>query len=206
MIRRYLNLLLFKLKHPGCKVHAAVRVSRKTIVGKNCRLARGCSLSASVVIGDNVKVGEGTKLTTIKIGDNSMLESGIRFVGTGKGHVVIGKECYIGVNNIFDNSDNITIGDYVHIAGPSTALWCHSSAPMCRNTVQLDDPGRDQYRPVAPVNIESNVYVGGNCTIYPGIIIHRHAVVAPNSAVNKNVEAYTMVGGVPAKVIKSITD
>lgn len=202
MIRRYLNLFLFKIKNPSCKIHYTVRISRKTKVGKGCSIARNSSISSNVILGNNVKLGEGVSLGNICIGDNTMLESGVRIVGTGKGFITIGKECYIGVNNILDNSDNITLGNFVHIAGPSTGLWCHSSAQMCLNSISLDDPGRDQFRPTKPIFIDNNVYVGGNCTIYPGIIIGHHSVITPNSAANKSCEPNSMIGGVPARFIK----
>ena len=58
---------------------------------------------------------------------------------------------------------------------------------------------------MAPVVIGDNVYIGGNCTIYPGVKIGPHAVVAPNSAVAHEVLPGTMVGGVPALVIKQLS-
>jgi len=48
------------------------------------------------------------------------------------------------------------------------------------------------------------VYINGNCTIYPGVTIHHHSVIAPNSAVTKDIPPYTLVGGVPAAKIKKI--
>jgi acetyltransferase-like isoleucine patch superfamily enzyme len=77
----------------------------------------------------------------------------------------------------------------------------HTSAPMCLNGIPLENKSL-KYRPTNPIIIESNVYIGGNCTIYPGIKISHHSIITPNSAVTKDVEPYTMVGGVPAKVIK----
>lgn len=204
MIIRCLNLFLFKLKNPSCEIHYSTRVSRKAAVGKNCKIGKNATLTASVILGDNVSIGQGVNLSKIKINSNTVIEGGVKIVGTGKGIIVIGKECYIGVNNILDNSDNITIGDFVHIAGPSTGLWCHSSAQMCLNSVPVNDPDRDQFRPTNPIFIDSNVYVGGNCTIYPGTKLAHHSIIAPNSAVNKNVDSNIMVGGVPAKFIKKI--
>lgn len=204
MIRKLLNFIIFRIKNPTCVVHYSVSVSRKTRIGKNCIIGKNCAIAKSVKIGNNVRIGSRVILTNIQIGDNSMLESDIKIVGTGKGNIIIGKECYVGVNNVFDTSDNITIGDYVHIAGPSTGLWCHSSANMCLNSIALNAPHRDLYRPTGSINIQDNVYIGGNCTIYPGIVLHHHSIVAPNSAVNKDVQSYTLVGGVPAKFIKTI--
>jgi acetyltransferase-like isoleucine patch superfamily enzyme len=74
---------------------------------------------------------------------------------------------------------------------------------MCLNEIPLENKSQ-KYRPTKPIIIESNVYIGGNCSIYPGITIGQHSIVAPNSAVTKNVSPYTMVGGVPAKFIKKI--
>lgn len=75
---------------------------------------------------------------------------------------------------------------------------------MCLNNIPLSRMYDKKYRPTSPMKIEDNVYIGGNCTIYPGVTIHHHSVVAPNSAVTKDVASYTMVGGVPAKCIKRI--
>jgi len=104
-----------------------------------------------------------------------------------------------------DNSDNIQIGNFVHIAGPTTALWTHSSAKMCMNSIPLNK-ATEKYRPTAPIKIEDNVYIGGNCTIYPGVKIGHHSIVAPNSSVTKDIPPYSMFGGVPAKFIKSTYD
>lgn len=206
MISRLLNLIIFKSKNPSCSIHLNVRVSRKSKVGENCKLGFGSSISSTVNLGKNVIIGEGTKLRNITIGDNSMIESGVRVVGPGNGEIQIGNECYIGVNNILDTSDNITIGNFVHIAGPSTGLWCHSSAKMCLNSIPLNDTNRAQYRPTGEIIIEDNVYIGGNSTIYPGVKISSSSIVTPNSAITKNIESNLLVGGVPAVIIKKLDD
>lgn len=197
-------MLIFKINNKSCNIGRGVLVSRKAIVGKDCVLDRNCSISSNVILGNKVQIGEGVRLRNIKIGDNTMIESGVKIVGTSKGEITIGKECYIGVNNILDSSGNISIGDFVHIAGPSTGLWCHYSVEMCMNSIPLHDNDRDKYRPISPIIIESNVYIGGNCTIYPGIKISHNSIIAPNSAITKDILSHTLVGGVPAKKIKEI--
>ena len=62
------------------------------------------------------------------------------------------------------------------------------------NSIPLNDKGRDPFRPTSPILIENNVYIGGNCTIYPGVTIGHHSIVAPNSAVTINILPYTLVG------------
>lgn len=52
-----------------------------------------------------------------------------------------------------------------------------------------------------PVVVEDYAWIGPRAIILPGVTVGRGAVVAAGAVVNKNVEPYTMVGGVPAKVI-----
>lgn len=186
------------------KLGRGVILSKDCIFGQNCTIGGNTIIGQKVIINNNVKIGGECVIEKLKIDDFSFIESRVICTGYGNGQINIGKHTYIGLYNILDWSNNITIGDFVHIAGPSTGLWTHSSAPMCLNSIPLDKK-EEKFRPTAPITIESNVYIGCNCTVYPGITIGHHSVVAPNSAVTKDVEPYTMVGGVPAKVIKHLS-
>lgn len=64
-------------------------------------------------------------------------------------------------------------------------------------------PIREQGTMAGPVTIENDVWIGTNAVILPGINIRAGAVVGANAVVTKDVEPYTIVGGVPAKVIGS---
>lgn len=57
-----------------------------------------------------------------------------------------------------------------------------------------------------PIVIEDNVWIGANCTITDGVKIGKDSVVAANSVVVEDVLPYDIVGGVPAKVIRSRLD
>jgi acetyltransferase-like isoleucine patch superfamily enzyme len=177
--------------------------SKDLIVGKNCKIGDDVIIGRSVKLGDNVSIGKDTFLENIEVGNDSQIETRVTCTGHGNGKIKIGQNSYIGINNALDWSNNITIGNFVHIAGLSTGLWTHSSALMCLHSIPLEQKN-DKFRPMAPIVLEDNIYIGGNCTIYPGITIGHHAIIAPNSAVTKNVESYTVVGGVPAKEIKKI--
>ena len=203
-LRRFIRQKLLRMKISGAnKVGDGVILSKDLKIGKGCIIGKNTHYGQGVRLGEKVKIGNDVMIEKAEIGDFSFIESRVLLTGDGKGRISIGKNCYIGVYNVLDNSNDITIGDFVHIAGPSTGLWTHSSAPMCMKGVPLDKKD-ETVRPTAPITIENNVYIGGNCTIYPGITIGHHSIVAPNSAVTRNVSPFSYVGGVPARVIREL--
>lgn len=214
------NLLgYYKFQIKNCLLENLIRLKlrQKIIVGKGCQINKDFRFGEDVILKDFVKIGANVKLgshviiennarlSNIQIGNNTHVEGDVQTTGDGSGIIKVGQETYIGKLTILDWSDNIEIGDFVHIAGPSSALWTHTSKDMCFNSIPLKSPNRKLYRPTSPIKVESNVYIGCNCTIYPGVTVSHHSIIAPNSAVSDDVEPYTMVGGVPAKFIKRLT-
>lgn len=61
----------------------------------------------------------------------------------------------------------------------------------------------ESYANCAPVHIEDNVWLCTGCTIMPGVTIGKGSVVAANAVVTKSVPPHSLVGGVPAKVLKT---
>lgn len=189
---------------------------RGSEIGRKCMQSRSSILHGKnkvgnfTVLGENVELQEGASvrnhchLSRITIGRNSIVDSDVRCVGHGNGKIQIGENSYIGISNILDHSNNIEIGDFVHIAGSSTCLWTHSTAKACLRSVKLNDLNIKNID-TAPIKIENNVYIGGNCTIYPGIHIHEHVIVTPNSVLISDIDSHTMVGGNPAKIIKKLS-
>ena len=55
---------------------------------------------------------------------------------------------------------------------------------------------------VGPVIIEDGAWIGANAIVLPGVRIGTGAVVAASAVVTKDVEAFSIVGGVPAKIIR----
>jgi acetyltransferase-like isoleucine patch superfamily enzyme len=182
-------------------------VAWTAFIGEDVRLDYGdvvqsyARLERNVHLGQRVLVGRYALLSNIEVGEGSHIEYGVVVTGHGDGKITIGRECYIGIHNVLDWSDNITIGNFVHIAGPSTGLWTHSSVHQALSGHTLENKIRRERKPIL---IGDCVYIGGNCTIYPGVSIGDHSVVAPNSAVTADVPSHMMVGGVPAKVIKTV--
>lgn len=180
-----------------------VFLSQDLEIGTDCSIRDYAVLGEAVRLGDDVIIGSNARIAHITVGSHSHIESGVITTGNGAGKISIGMHCYIGTNNVLDWSESITIGDFVHIAGPATGIWTHSSALMCQNSIPLKEADL-MNRPVQPIVIESNVYIGGGCIIYPGVKIGKQAIVSPGSVVTKDVAPFTLVGGVPAVKIKSL--
>lgn len=97
-----------------------------------------------------------------------------------------------------DAEGEVSIGNDVSIA--------HNSSILSSNHVWKDASMPIKYNPVeySPVVIEDDVWIGCGCRILAGIHVKKHSVVAAGAVVNKDVESHTVVGGVPAKVLKNI--
>jgi acetyltransferase-like isoleucine patch superfamily enzyme len=185
----------------GAVVDSEVLVGYRVTIGRDATVRRRAVLASDVDVGAGGTVGEGARLQNLSLGEWSMIECDVVCLGYGDGRIVIGRESYVGIRNVLDWSDDIQIGDHVHIAGPSTALWTHSSVEQARHGDALSDKHR---RTTAPIRICDNVYVGGNCTVYPGVTIGAGAVILPNSAVDCDVPPGVLAGGVPVKVVRTI--
>ena len=113
------------------------------------------------------------------------------------GDVIIGDHTRIGLHNTIIGP--VTIGSHVNLAQgiTVTALNHNFDDP----THRIDEQGVS----TKPVTINDDVWIGANAVILPGVTIGRHCVVAAGAVVTKDVPDNTLVGGVPAKVIKSLT-
>ena len=181
-------------------IESEVIIKTGAEIGSDVEVRRGATIGGEVKIANNVTIGERAIIANAIIGEGSFIEYGVVCNGIGDKQIVIGRDCYVGIYAVLNWCGGIQIGDCVHIAGPSVGLWTHSSVMDCLLGHRLNDHSD---RKVAAIKIESNVWIGGNSTIYPGVTIGHHSVVLPNSAVNRSVTAITSVGGVPARVIES---
>jgi acetyltransferase-like isoleucine patch superfamily enzyme len=59
---------------------------------------------------------------------------------------------------------------------------------------------------IKPITVGNNVFIGSHSTIMPGIIIGNNVIVAASSVVTKNIPDNVVVGGVPAKIIKTLAE
>ena len=109
-------------------------------------------------------------------------------------NITVGKNVFINSGCRFQDQGGITIGDGALIGhNVVLATLNHGFAPEKRSSL----------RP-APIVIGKNVWIGSNSTILPWVTVHDGAIVAAGAVVTKDVAEGTVVGGVPAKVIRTL--
>lgn len=110
-------------------------------------------------------------------------------------HTKLGKNIFINHGCTFLDLGGITVEDDVQI-GPQVCVITENHPVDPNNRKALD---------LAPVHIKSNVWIGANATLLPGVTIGENSVVAAGAVVTKDVPANTLVGGVPARWMKDIS-
>ena len=109
-------------------------------------------------------------------------------------HTKIGKNVFINFDCVFLDLGGITIEDNVLIA-PKVSLLTEG------HSIAIEDR---HYLIPKPIHIKKNAWIGANATILQGVTIGENAVVAAGAVVSKDVPDNTIVGGIPAKIIKNI--
>ncbi len=109
-------------------------------------------------------------------------------------NILVGEEVFINACCHFQDHGGITLGDGCQIGHNVVfATLNHGLSPEER-----------KYTYPAPIVLGKNVWVGSNATILQGVTIGDNAVVGAGAVVTKDVAANTVVGGIPAKFIKTI--
>jgi len=111
-----------------------------------------------------------------------------------------GEHVWVGENVVLDASGGLTVGAHTTFA-VGALVWTHSSAFA---NLMLDNSSGNPWIVRKPTKIGFGCYIGGPSSIYPGVTIGNKVVVLPMSVVTENVPDNVMVGGSPAKVIRSI--
>lgn len=158
-------------------------------------------------LGRNVYLDQGVYLHAcpqgIEIGENTFIMHGsilhvYNFRGLPHAFIRIGANSLIGELNVLRGQGGITIGDRVYTA-PLVQI-------LAVNHVYQDPtrPMVEQGITAEGIVIEDDVWIGAGAIITDGVTIGKGAVVAAGAVVTKHVPPHTVVGGVPARVLKAI--
>ncbi len=131
------------------------------------------------------------------LGRRSVVES-FCCINNAVGDVIIGDNTRIGLHTTVIGP--VEIGSNVNLAQGIVVTALNHNFTDC--TKRIDEQGVS----TAKVTIGNDVWIGANATVLPGVTIGNHCVVAAGAVVTKDVPPYSLVGGVPAKILKKLKE
>ena len=188
-----------------------IRGSKLLLVGKNPRMA---------ILGSHVKFFNSSK---IKFGKYLKLGDHVYISALGKEGVFFGNNVGIGaysrvvVSTTFDNpgkyikiGNNVGIGEFAYLGGGGGLeigddciigqyFSCHPENHVTHN---LNMPIRYQGVSRKGIKIGQNCWIGSKVTILDGVSIGEGCIIAAGAVVTKSFPDYSIIGGVPAKLLK----
>ncbi|HEY4706576.1 MAG TPA: acyltransferase [Thermodesulfobacteriota bacterium] len=175
------------LERVPMKLHtlfARVKYAPFLKAGKSCVIERGVVLRPFLFREGTLRV-ELAGCNTI--GHNTLIQ--------GSGALSFGQRSYCGAFCVFGVNESVSIGSDVMISQAVTIrdtghVFSDVSVPMSRQGIET-----------APVVIEDDVWLGHGAIVLKGVRIAHGSIVAAGAVVTKDVEPYSIVGGVPARVI-----
>ncbi|MFH1413984.1 MAG: acyltransferase [Candidatus Omnitrophota bacterium] len=186
------------------------QVAYKFILGKigsTCFIEKNIRLNAPqrIFLGDRVSIGEGStldagvrekdgKASMIKI-DNDVHLPRYCVLKAGPKDIVIGDNVCIGQFSWFDGSGGIEIGKYSQIASHCALISVNHKYKDASRFIALQGKSHER------IKIGSDVWLGAHVVVVPGVTIGDGCVVGAGAVVTKDIPAYSIAAGVPAKVI-----
>lgn len=146
-----------------------------------------------------------TKLTLLRemlggFGDESWIELPF-WCDYGK-HVTIGRNCFINTNVVFLDCNTVTIGDNT-LVGPNVQFYTPVH-PLSAKERLTGDPDYPFLNSAKPIVVGSNVWIGGNVVILPGVTIGDNTTIGAGSIVSKDIPAGVLAMGQPCKVVREL--
>jgi len=175
---------------------------RRVLARKNVEISPTAKVNYRHI---NLKNGKKSKLS---IGEQSIIDGTLIFERDGA-EISIGKRTFIG-GATFISIDRIVVGDDVQIAWGTTFLDNNShgvSFSKGRKNDVIDRLSGDKdwtHVKSKPIYVNNKAWIGFNSIILKGVTIGEGAIVGAGSVVTKNVDAYTVVAGNPAKVVRTL--
>lgn len=192
---------LMKNSWLGYHIEGSQRFINQQRVAKRFAHAEGVFFPQDMcTLGEHfVYIGTGTHF-----GEHSFLTAWERTCAGGdfNPEIRIGKDCCFGAWNHITAINKIQIGDNL-LTGKWVTITDNSHGEIDFETLQIP-PIMRQVTSKGPVVIGANVWIGDKATILPGVTIGDGAVIAANSVVTKDVPAYSVAAGNPAKIIKQV--
>lgn len=155
---------------------------------------------SNIILGEDVDIDTSSNVNYIAIGDRVRIAKRCSVFGGPDNQLVIGNDVYIGMNTtIVGFWAKITIGNNVSMAQNVDIM--SASGPNASERLQRIFPIKK-----LEVEIGAHSWIGACAIIMPGVKLGEYCVVAANSFVNHSFPSFSIIGGNPAKLIRSFTE
>ncbi|NQU83456.1 MAG: acyltransferase [Parcubacteria group bacterium] len=151
----------------------------------------------SISLGRNVVVASHVELSHVVVGDETRIGPFTFIFGSEDHPVQIGKNCQFTAHCYINGSSGLEIGDNVGFA-PGAMIFS-DSGPLPSKKLQRFFPITE-----GKIVIHDDVWICAQAMILPGVTIGSMSVIASGSLVTKDVPSGVVVGGIPAKIIKTL--
>jgi len=154
------------------------------------------SLGRNVLFGTNVFV---SGAANISIGEFTWIDNDVR-LEAGIGRITIGNRVHVGSGATLQGGGSLIVEDYVGI-GYGAKIFSRSETPAEGKRMVPMVPEMQKAFFESPVVLKKDAFLGPNVVILPGVTIGEGAVVGANAFVNRDIPAWAIAAGIPAKVI-----
>lgn len=155
---------------------------------------------ANIDLGRDVEIDPSSSVNNAKIKDGVKIAKRCSIYGSLNHQLEIGAHSYVGMNTIINGfAEKVTIGDHVSIA--QNVNIGTDSGPNASPQLLKIFPTK-----TGPINIGANSWIGTSSIIMPGVTLGECCIVAANCFVNKSFPAFSIIGGTPARLIRSLTE
>ena len=152
---------------------------------------------ANIHLGSDVEIDPSSSINNVVIGDNVKIAKRCSIFGGPENQLEIGEGSYVGMNSILNGfAAKLIIGKNVSIAQGVNIMV--DSGPNASKPMQKLFPIEK-----GPVTIGNHCWIGVNAVIMPHVELGEYCIVAANSYVNKSFPAFSIIGGTPARLIRT---
>jgi acetyltransferase-like isoleucine patch superfamily enzyme len=135
----------------------------------------------------------------LQVGRGALLEPGVWITAPGNAHVSIGAGTFLNMGVMIASHELVEIGDHCMLAN-----GCFVSDASHRFDDQTKPITWQGFTTKGPTRIANNCWLGANVAVTSGVSIGERCVIGANSVVTKDIEAFSVAAGAPAKVIRRV--
>lgn len=156
-------------------------------------------ITSNIHLGKEIQIEKDASINNVRIGEFTKIAGGVKIFGSAQHILEVGMGCYFGLNTIVEGYNaKVTIGNHVSFAqnvnlmsgsGPNASEVMQRIFPILKGAVSIGD----------------HSWIGASAVIMPNVILGKFCIVAANSFVNSSFPDYSVIGGTPAKLIRTLT-